>query len=88
MKPKKHNQGLGATIAVMVMASGVLALSLSALGSSVFYADAVFRREMRIQAALNERACLDSVALLKAKDAFAAGIADFPEFGCMASLSI
>ena len=88
MKPRKYNRGLGATIAVIVMASGVLTLSLSAFGSSVFYADAVFRREMRIQAALNERACLDSAALLKVKDAFAAGIADFPEFGCTASLSI
>jgi hypothetical protein len=88
MKLYRHDQGFGATIAVVVMASGVLALSLTALGSSVFYADAVFRREMRIQAAMNERACLDSAALLKAKDAFAAGAADFPEFGCMASLSI
>ncbi|MGC9605821.1 MAG: hypothetical protein ABSF56_03700 [Minisyncoccia bacterium] len=88
MKPNKRNRGLGASIAVIVMAAGVLAMSLAALGSSVFYADAVFRREMRIQAALNEKACLDSAALLKAKDAFAAGIADFPEFGCTIPLSI
>lgn len=77
-----HKNGFTALIAVILLSSGTLALSFSATGAVVFYADGVYRHETRVQRDLNERACLDTAGLMAARDSFVDGMVDIPEFGC------
>ena len=79
--------GFIAVTAVILLATGVMAFSLATLGSAVAYSDAVYRRELRIQANLNAEACLDTAALMAAKDYFLAGSVHISEFGCNAVIS-
>ena len=79
---KIHQRGFMATIAVILIATGAIALSLSALAGAVLYADSVDKHEFRIQAGLNARACLDTVTLMAVKDYFLNGEVAVPEFGC------
>ncbi len=86
-KTLMKNRGFIAVTAVIMLAAGVMAFSLAALGSAVSYEDAVDRRELRVQAAMNAEACLDSAALMAAKDHFLAGPFDISELGCTAVVS-
>jgi hypothetical protein len=61
-------------------------MSLAALCSAEAYADAVYHEELRIQDGLNDQACQDTVALIKAKDLFVASPIVVPEFGCALSI--
>jgi len=79
--------GFIAVTAVILLAAGVMAFSLAALGSAVLYSDAVYRRELRIQANLNAESCLDTAALMAAKDYFLSGPVFISEFGCNAVIS-
>lgn len=81
------NRGFVATTAVILLATGTLAFSLVALGSAVMYADSVSRHELRIQANLNAEACLDTAALMAAKDYFLTGPVYIYEFDCNATVS-
>ena len=85
--PMINNKGFIAVTAVILLATGVMAFSLAALGSAVLYSDAVYRRELRIQANLNAESCLDTAALMAAKDHFLAGPVYISEFGCNATIS-
>lgn len=76
------DRGFGAATAVILIAFGAMAMSLSALAAASLYADSVGRREWRLQKVMNARACQDAAALAKAKDFFSAGSVDMPEFGC------
>lgn len=79
--------GFGAVSGVLLLSSGTLAVSLAVLGSAVSYTDVVFRRELRVQAALDRDACEESAALLKAKDVFATGLIELQEFNCSSDVS-
>ncbi len=87
MYNEKISRGFIATTAVILLATGTLAFSLAALGSVVLYADSVSRREMRIQADLNAEACLDTAALMAAKDYFLSGSVYVSKFNCDAVVS-
>jgi hypothetical protein len=74
--------GFMALIAVILLATGTLAFSLVTMSSAAAYADSVERRERRIQATLNARACLDAVQIMTAKDYYIFGAFELKEYGC------
>jgi len=75
-------RGFIAVVAILLISGGIAALSLSVLGAAVSYSDSVYRREMRLQASLDDLACEDTAKLIRAKDAFASGIVHLDEFDC------
>ncbi|MFA6601611.1 MAG: hypothetical protein WCT02_01990 [Candidatus Paceibacterota bacterium] len=83
---KENNRGFMALIAVILLATGALAFSLVVLSSSFTYFQATNKREMRIQAGLNAKACLDEVSLMVIQDYFLAGEIEIKEFGCAATI--
>lgn len=96
MKLKMHTEnsrkskitgGFAAMIAVILIASGVLALSLASISSALLYADSVNQREYRIQTRLNASSCLDAATLMVAKDYFMNGTTTISEFGCNISVA-
>ena len=84
---RKGGRGFIAMIAVILLAAGTLAFSLATMSAAVSYADAVGQRELRIQAALNAKSCLDSVTLMAAKDYYLNGEVTLPEFDCTADVT-
>lgn len=74
--------GFGAVMAVLLVASGVSAMSLTVLGAAVSYSDSVYSRELRVQNSLNSQACADTAALIKDRGVFATGIVHLAEFDC------
>ncbi|MEA2715664.1 MAG: hypothetical protein QOG91_692 [Candidatus Parcubacteria bacterium] len=83
----RRREGLTALIAVNLIALGTLAFLMVTAGAAVTFADMVHKKELRMQAALNVRACLDSLALMAAKDYFLNGQVSLREFGCTADVS-
>jgi hypothetical protein len=82
LKTPIKNEGFAALTAVILIAMGVIALSLASIQSALLYADAVNQREYRIQARLNAFACLDATTLMVVKDYFLNGTTTISEFGC------
>ncbi len=74
-----------ALIAVILLVDGTLAFSLVTMSSAMDYFDSVSRRELRIQARLNARACLQVATQVTVADYFVSGEILFPEFGCIAN---
>jgi hypothetical protein len=68
----------------MLLALSMLSFSLITLDAAQSYADLAYRRELRIQAALNASACIDTATLMLAKDFFLNGTTTVPEFSCTA----
>jgi hypothetical protein len=56
--------------AVLLLSFGVLTMSLAALSASVWYADSIRSREIRIQNRLNRAACADTIELMSQKNYF------------------
>lgn len=83
----KDQEGFVALIAVVILATGILAFSFSTLAGAISYSESVYKRELRIQANLNTRACLDKVTLMVAKDYFLSGEIKIKEFGCIANIT-
>lgn len=84
---RRHlGRGFGAAVAVVLISTGTLALSVAVLGAVAAYSDSVDRDEWRIQADLNRKACKDSGDLIMEKDVFATGAARIPEFDCILDL--
>ena len=81
-KSKNTHKGFTALIAVIMLFSVAFVFSLVTLSSAVLYSDSVYAREVRIQNALNQQACADTLALMKVKDYFLKGQVTLPEFGC------
>jgi len=81
-KTLTKTDGFTALVAVILIASGVLAVSLASMSSALLYADGVNQREYRIQARLNASACLDAATIMVAKDYFLNGTTTVSEFGC------
>jgi len=83
---KENNRGFMALIALILLTTGALAFSLVVRSSSFAYFEATNKREMRIQAGLNAKACLDKVSLMVIQDYFLAGEIEIKEFGCLAKI--
>jgi hypothetical protein len=77
-----YKKGFGALIAVVLVSSGLSSFLIVALGASSAYSDLIYRKEMRIQSALDESACSDAAMLVKAKDAFVSGSVHIADLGC------
>ncbi len=75
-----------AVTAVLLLASGALAFSLATIGAAAIYADSVMKKELRIQAALNAAACIDTLKLMAEKDYFIAGDIEVRDFRCKATV--
>ena len=70
----------------MLLSTGMLAFTFTATRSAQSFADAVFRRELRIQARLNAISCLETGLLMLAKDVFFAvrtSTTSIADFGCI-----
>jgi len=78
----RFRDGFIALIAVILLATGTLAFSLVTISAAISYSESVNLHELRIQAGLNVKACLDSATLMVAKDYFLNGEVELPEFGC------
>ncbi len=74
-------------IAVLLLSSGALAMSLAVLVSASWYADSVNSREIRIQTRFNREACIQTVEMLIQKNFFLSGEVDVPWLGCKAFIS-
>lgn len=83
----KYSQGFIALIAVILLAFGTLTFSLVTLSSAFSYADAVAKREIRIQARLNRDACIDTLTLMISRDHFLNGNVTIRELSCEAKIS-
>ena len=83
----RNEKGFAAFIAVVLIASGILAFSLVSISSALLYADAVNQREYRIQARLNADACLDMATLMVAKDYFMNGTTTIAKLECDISVA-
>ena len=83
----ENKRGLTALIAVILIASGLLAFSVANMESAFRYADSVNKREMRITALLEANSCLDAVELMAQKDYFMKGLFTIPEFDCTATVA-
>lgn len=84
---RKDQDGFIASITVVILATGILAISFSTLAGAISYSESVYKRELRIQANLNANACLDKVTLMVAKDYFLSGEIKIQEFGCIANIT-
>ena len=81
------NKGFAALVAVVLLSVGLLAFSLATFGSAIDYADLVYRRELRIQAALNANSCIESLKLISAKDYFLSGSINVAKLGCVGNVA-
>ena len=83
IRQRKWVYGFAATTALLLLSLGMFAFVATTLGSAILYADGVERRELRIQRVLNQKACEESLILMKAKDYFLEGEVSIPEFECV-----
>ncbi len=83
----ENSRGFTAVIALILIATGVMALSLASISSAYFYANSVNQREYRIQARLNVSACLDMATMIVAKDNFMNGATNIARLGCNISVA-
>ena len=81
------DKGFIALIAVVLLISGILVFSATTLGSAVWYADSVERREDRIQARLNAASCLETVKMMAQRNPFIGDYVIVKEFACTAFVS-
>ena len=71
-------------MSVLTIALGGLAFSLATFAAAAIYADAVGRRELRLQAGFKAQSCIDAVSVMVAKDFFLNGTTTLDDFGCEA----
>ena len=79
---RAEQQGFIATITIILVTSGILAFMLVTASSAAAYADSVDREISRIQRNMNERACRDTLQLLRTKDYFMTSKAVLSDLGC------
>ena len=79
--------GFGATIAVVLISIGLLVFSLATFSGAASYADLIYRKELRMQANLNTKTCLEIAQIMVAKDHFINGEVEIPDFGCVANFT-
>lgn len=83
---KNIQKGYVALVAVILIASGTLVFSLTALSSAVSFSENVYKRELRIQAGLNARSCLEIITLMLSRDYFLSGKVEIAELGCLSEI--
>ena len=79
----RFKRGFMAVTAVLMVALGTLAVSLTALASAANFSDMVSLHDARIQAQFDADACLDHLTLMAAKDYFLSGNIVLSEFDCV-----
>lgn len=82
----KGKRGFVAVVSVFMLMSGATAFGLVTLGAVILYYESVNLREYRLQARLNLKACIDTIATMANRDFFISGDLDFVEFGCKAKV--
>lgn len=82
----RRNEGFVAVVAVIMIASGTLIYSIVASSSAIEYIQSVYRRESRAQAVLYASSCVDSAAMIVAKDYFVRGTIAVSDFDCQVSI--
>lgn len=82
-----YKKGFIATISVILLTTGVISFSLITLVSALAFSDSVYKKELRIQANLNAKACLDQVILIVSRDYFLSGQIAIKELGCTIDVS-
>lgn len=82
-----YKKGFIATIAIILLTTGVISFSLTTLLSSLAFFDSVYKKELRIQANLNAKACLDKTILIVSRDYFLSGQITLRELGCIVEVS-
>lgn len=83
---RKMKSGFMALTAVMLVAMGTLAYSISTMAAAISYADRVSRKELRIQASLNAESCLKVIRLMAKADHFLKGQVIIGDLGCKADI--
>lgn len=78
----KNKKGFTAVIAVILISTGIIALSVMVIGRAAAYGDMVNKREMRIRKSLALSACLTSLEIMAAKDILLIGSVIMEEFQC------
>ena len=86
MIKKPDNAGFMAVISVVMLALAIQAFSVTVFATVSSYLDSVGRRELRLQTNLNADSCLDTVAIMAAKDYFIQGVLDISAFRCRATI--
>lgn len=81
-------QGFIATITLVILAIGSLAMSLVTINTAILYADGVYSRERRIQRKLNDTSCLETASLISAKDIYWSKDVYLSDFDCVISSNI
>jgi hypothetical protein len=84
---KKSQKGFIATVAVVILATGITYFSLITLTSAFSFFDFVHKKELRIQANLNSKACLDQIILMISRDYFLSGKIKLKDFDCTLDIS-
>ena len=84
---KKPQKGFIATVAVVILATGIIYFSLITLASAFAFYDFIHKKELRIQANLNSKACLDQVILMVSRDYFLSGKIKLKDFDCTLYIS-
>jgi hypothetical protein len=83
----KSQKGFIATIALVILATVIIYFSLVTFSSAFAFADSVNKKELRIQANLNSKACLDQVILMVSRDYFLSGKIKLKDFNCTLDIS-
>ena len=78
--------GFAAIITIITIATGILAFSAVSLRLVSDYVDRVDSEESQLQTELDEKACTDSIQLLKIKAPYASGHFHLSEFNCQIDL--
>ena len=84
---KRPQKGFIATVAVVILATGIIYFSLITLASAFAFSDFIYKKELRIQANLNSKACLDQVILMVSRDYFLSGKIKLKDFDCTLDIS-
>lgn len=79
-----YHNGFAALIGVIILGTGMLAVSLAVSVAAVGYSDTVYAREMRIRKRLAGDACRETMTLRKSADAFVSRDIYLAEFDCTA----
>ena len=83
----KIRRGLIATIAVLMLATTTIIFSAVVLYAAASYSNYVSREGWRIQAKYNTYSCLDTSALMFAKDFTLSGSITLSDFSCNSNIS-
>lgn len=79
-------RGFLAVTAVLILAMGTLAFSMTSMAAAAAFADSSMKRELRIQARQNLASCFRYLAIYASKDAFLKGEIYVRDLDCNAHI--